>query len=301
VFELLPYSWIVGADDAKLALELAFIAPRLGGVLISGPPGTGKSTLVRSFGNMMYGRLPVTLPINATEDRVVGGWKPADLVNGTLTFQPGLLQEADQQVLYVDEINLLDDHIVNIMLDVVSTGILEIQREAASERIQVSLTLVGTMNPEEGDLRPQLRDRFGLMAIAAPETDVRQRQLILKRVLDFDALVWRKNHEQPVPELDRARAQDERRRQSLERARALMTNVRMPDSVRQHCVRRAMEVGVNVGHRGDYVLTFAASACAARSAAEAGDENPSPRVRQSHVDRVAELVLAHRRATAERA
>jgi magnesium chelatase subunit I len=300
VFELLPYSWIVGAADAKLALELAFIAPRLGGVLISGPPGTGKSTLVRSFANMMYRKLPVTLPINATEDRVVGGWRPADLIKGDLKFQPGLLQEADKQVLYVDEINLLDDHIVNIMLDVVSTGILEIQREATSERIQVAMTLVGTMNPEEGDLRPQLRDRFGLMAIAAPETSVALRRQILKRVLEFDALVWRKSNGEPVPELEYARKEDDRKREQLERARNLMPQVRMSDSIKRHCVRRAMDVGLNVGHRGDYVLTFAASACAARAAAEAEQENPSPQVRRGHVDRVAELVLGHRRAAAER-
>jgi magnesium chelatase subunit I len=169
MIQILPYALLVGQAQLKLALELAYIAPRLGGVLISGQRGTGKSTAVRAFSQMMYldengqGRLPVTLPINATEDRVVGGWNLHKLVKGELEPQIGLLEEADGGLLYVDEVNLLDDHIVNIILDVTSTGVLVVQREGKSEQKPVSLTLVGTMNPEEGGLRPQLLDRFGLM------------------------------------------------------------------------------------------------------------------------------------------
>src|SRR3712207_3507612 len=110
---LLPYSYIVGQQRLKTALELAWISPRIGGVLASGERGTAKSTLVRAFSMMVNGRLPVTLPINATDDRVLGGWRIDDLLHGRAVEQRGLLEEAgDTGFLYVDEVNLLDDHIV---------------------------------------------------------------------------------------------------------------------------------------------------------------------------------------------
>lgn len=114
--QIMPYSMIVGQQQLKLALELVYIAPRIGGVLLSGERGTGKSTIVRAFTAMMYDRLPVTLPINATEDRVVGGWDINQLMLGKVVPQQGLLEEANGILLYIDEVNLLDDHIVNIIL-----------------------------------------------------------------------------------------------------------------------------------------------------------------------------------------
>jgi magnesium chelatase subunit I len=138
---IFPYHLIVGQEQLKLALELAYIAPRIGGVLLSGERGTGKSTAVRAFAYMMYGGLPVTLPINATEDRVIGGWEINELMQGKAEWQDGLLVEANKKVLYVDEVNLLDDHIVNIILDVTSTGVLVIQREGKSTQKSVSFTL----------------------------------------------------------------------------------------------------------------------------------------------------------------
>src|SRR5712692_7411902 len=179
---ILPYTQIVGQEKLKLALELAYIAPRIGGVLISGKRGTAKSTTVRAFASMMYEDLPVTIPINATEDRVVGGWDIKELMSGKTVKQPGLLQEADEKLLYIDEVNLLDDHIVNIILDVTSTGKLVIQREGLDEQHDVRTTLVGTMNPEEGGLRPQLLDRFGLMVAVEGETSRDRRLAILDTV-----------------------------------------------------------------------------------------------------------------------
>src|SRR5437867_1364506 len=105
---VLPYTYIVGQDTLKLALELAYIAPRIGGVLLSGQRGTAKSTIVRAFASMVYGALPITIPINATEDRVVGGWQIEKLILGEFEKQPGLLKQAHKKLLYVDEINLLD-------------------------------------------------------------------------------------------------------------------------------------------------------------------------------------------------
>lgn len=187
VIRVLPYSRIVGQEQLKFALELAYIAPRLGGVLISGQRGTGKSTAVRAFSQMMVGRLPVTLPINATEDRVVGGFDLNQLMLGKVERKLGLLEKANKGLLYIDEVNLLDDHIVNIILDVTSTGILVVQREAQDpEDKHISFTLVGTMNPEEGGLRPQLLDRFGIMVSITAEEEQAKRLEILQTVMDFD-------------------------------------------------------------------------------------------------------------------
>ncbi|HEU4323640.1 MAG TPA: AAA family ATPase [Roseiflexaceae bacterium] len=182
---IMPYSMIHGQQQLKLALELAFVAQRIEGVLLSGQRGTGKSTAVRAFALMAYGRLPVTLPINATEDRVVGDWKLEELVRGEPVEQPGLLEQAHDSVLYIDEFNLLDDHIVNIILDVTSTERLVAQRNRPIDKA-FRFTLVGTMNPNEGGLRPQLLDRFGLMVDVSAESDTETRIKILKAVLEFD-------------------------------------------------------------------------------------------------------------------
>lgn len=183
---ILPYSHVVGQAELKLALELNYIAPRIGGVLISGQRGTAKSTVVRAFSLLTGGELPVTLPINATDDRVLGGWELDALMRGEARTQPGLLEEAGEKgMLYIDEVNLLDDHIVNIILDVVSTGVLSVQREAIDTVRNIAFGLVGTMNPEEGGLRPQLLDRFGLM-VAVSELDQEQRRAMVLAVLRFD-------------------------------------------------------------------------------------------------------------------
>src|SRR5262249_46352412 len=135
---------------------------------------------------MAFGALPTTLPISVTEDRVMGGWRLDELMAGRATEQEGLLEKANGKLLYIDEVNLLEDHIVNMILDAASTGVLGVEREGRTETKPVTFTLVGTMNPEEGWLRPQLLDRFGLTATVRAEEDPALRAQILETVLRFD-------------------------------------------------------------------------------------------------------------------
>jgi magnesium chelatase subunit I len=289
---ILPYSYIVGQEKLKLALELAYIAPGIGGVLISGQRGTAKSTTARAFATMMYKKLPVTIPINATEDRVVGGWNvPKLLKEGTPEEQPGLLQEAHEGMLYIDEVNLLDDHIVNIILDVTSTGKLVVQREGINEQYDVRTTLVGTMNPEEGSLRPQLLDRFGLMVAVETITDRGQRRKILDHVLRFDqALAEERDKKTTDTWLAEGWKQTEERRTTLEQAKKRLYSVQMAPEVPDVCVQISEAFGID-GHRGDYLLAMAACAYAAREQVKIAT--------LEHLGTVAELVLRHRQQQGE--
>lgn len=269
---ILPYSLLVGQEMLKLALELAYIAPRLGGVLLSGQRGTGKSTAVRSFAKMVYGDLPITLPINATEDRVVGGLDIDKLMQSDARWKDGLLVEAKDKLLYVDEINLLDDHIVNIILDVTSTGKLEVQRDGQSVRDNVAFTLVGTMNPEEGGLRPQLLDRFGLMVNVKTANSKNERLVILENVLKFEDEWTKKQATGESAFLNQAKQADESTRKGLEQARERFYDVDV-SPVLGNCVALA-EVFEVEGNRGERVLAMAARAHAAlhnRSAVTSDD------------------------------
>lgn len=279
---ILPYSRVVGQDELKLALELNFIAPGIGGVLIAGQRGTAKSTVVRAFALMTGGRLPVTLPINATDDRVLGGWELDALMRGEARRQAGLLEEAHAKgMLYVDEVNLLDDHIVNIILDVVSTGVLSVQREGIDTETHVSFGLVGTMNPEEGSLRAQLLDRFGLMVTAA-ELDIEERHRMITIVLTFEEELEAVDS----PWLRAAHEENGRLRERLLAARERLTEVRLEEDVSRLCAEAAALSGA-VGQRGDLLVAKAARALAARESAR--------RVEPRHVHRVLPLALRHRR------
>jgi magnesium chelatase subunit I len=280
---VLPYTRLVGQHELKTALELNYIAPRTGGVLVSGERGTAKSTAVRAFAIMAYGELPVTLPINATDDRVLGGWQIEDLLRGEMKEQPGLLEAAGRKgMLYVDEVNLLDDHIVNIILDVSSTGILNVQREGLDQEVPVQFSLVGTMNPEEGGLRPQLLDRFGLMVDVRVETEIAARAEILRAVLLLDEAIA-----QPASDfLARGRQADRALKRRLDAARKRLYHVKVSSDVAALCAALAARFQ-SAGHRGDIVMALAARALAAYEEAD--------QVYPSHVARVARLALQHRR------
>lgn len=284
--QILPYSLIIGQQEIKLALELAYVAPRIGGVLLSGQRGTGKSTAVRAFSQIMCDRLPVTIPINATEDRVVGGWRIDELMQSKAVPQSGLLEEANGSLLYIDEVNLLDDHIVNIILDVTSTGVLVVQREGQSYEKPVSFTLVGTMNPEEGGLRPQLLDRFGLMVNVEAEQHEAERINILKTVLEFDQALFKLKAGESSEYIEKARAEDEKHKALLLKARKNFYSVEVPDRILNTCVNLAIEFNAE-GNRGDYMIALAARAYAALI----GEE----KVTKEHVAKVARLALQHRR------
>jgi magnesium chelatase subunit I len=285
---ILPYSRVVGQGELKLALELSYIAPGIGGVLISGQRGTAKSTAVRAFCMMMNddGELPVTLPINATDDRVVGGWRLDKLMlDREPVPQPGLLQKAGDrgELLYIDEVNLLEDHIVNIILDAAAAGVLTVERESRDEEIPVKFAMVATMNPEEGQLRPQLLDRFGLMVEVTGESDVKKRQEILRSVLLLDEARY---SGKPSQWLDKGREGDWQRRDELKAARGRLYDVSV-QGIMKLCAEIAAALQAP-GHRGDAVMVLAARALAAldpsRTAATPED-----------VGRVAQLALQHRR------
>jgi magnesium chelatase subunit I len=287
IIPVLPYSLIVGQSALKLALELAYIVPRLGGVLLSGHRGTGKSTAVRAFAQMVYSQEQplVVLPINATEDRVVGGWDINELMQSKTRWQEGLLMAARDKLLYVDEVNLLDDHIVNIILDVTATGKLVVAREGKSESYDVPFTLVGTMNPEEGGLRPQLLDRFGLMVNVTTGTEPTDRLQILQNVLRFEDEWEKRQQNQSSDFLDQAKQADRDRFDQLKEAKARFSQVQF-DAILQPCVDLATAFAVE-GNRGERVLAMAARAYAAR-------EN-QPEVTLEHLAVVAPLALQHRR------
>ncbi len=185
---IFPFSAVVGQDDVKLALLLNAIDRRIGGVVLRGEKGSAKSTLARGLSALLPGEAPfVDLPVSATEDRVVGSLDlESALTSGAKRFHPGLLADADNGVLYIDEINLLPDHLVDVLLDVAASGVNRVERESMSESHPSRFVLIGSMNPEEGELRPQLLDRFGLAVDAVSSPDPAERVEAVQRRMDFD-------------------------------------------------------------------------------------------------------------------
>src|SRR3954470_3908232 len=185
-----PLNAIVGHDRLRLALLLCAVRPEIGGVLIRGEKGTAKSTAVRALAHVLEavdGASLVELPIGATEDRVVGSLDLQKVLrDGEHAFSQGLLARAHGGVLYVDEVNLLHDHLVDVILDAAAMGRVHVERDGVSHSHEASFVLIGTMNPEEGELRPQLLDRFGLTVDVQNCFEPRVREQIVKARLAFD-------------------------------------------------------------------------------------------------------------------
>ncbi|GAB0108343.1 VWA domain-containing protein [Nocardia sp. JMUB6875] len=192
-----PFSAVVGQERLQLALILCAVHPGIGGVLVRGEKGTAKSTVVRALAQLLppvvdeSGARParlVELPVGATEDRVVGSLDLERVLrDGEQAFKPGLLAAAHHGVLYVDEVNLLHDHLVDVLLDAAAMGRVHIERDGVSHTHPARFVLVGTMNPEEGELRPQLLDRFGLTVDVVASRDVDVRMAVVRRRLDYEA------------------------------------------------------------------------------------------------------------------
>ena len=271
----LPFSAVVGHEDAKMALLLNAVDPRIGGVLLRGDKGSAKSTLARGLAALLPGDAPfVELPIGATEDRLVGTLDVATaLTGGGTRFAPGLLADADGGVLYVDEINLLPDHLVDVLLDVAASGVNRVEREGISHAHPSRFLFVGSMNPEEGDLRPQLLDRFGLAVDVHSSSEATERAAAVRRRLDFD--------ERPDEVASSfASAEDELARR-LERSRPAALTDGLLESVSGLCASVGAE-----GLRADLTICRAAAALA-------GWEGRTEAVPED-VRRVAPLALAHR-------
>ncbi|MGS2805513.1 magnesium chelatase subunit D family protein [Nocardia sp. MW-W600-9] len=192
-----PFSAVVGQERLQLALILSAVHPGIGGVLVRGEKGTAKSTVVRALAELLppvvdeSGARParlVELPVGATEDRVVGSIDLERVLrDGEQAFRPGLLAAAHHGVLYVDEVNLLHDHLVDVLLDAAAMGRVHVERDGVSHSHPARFVLVGTMNPEEGELRPQLLDRFGLTVDVAASREVDTRMAVVRRRLDYEA------------------------------------------------------------------------------------------------------------------
>lgn len=311
-----PFTAIVGQEVMKLALILNVINPALGGVLIKGEKGTAKSTAVRALAELLpamnivtgckyhcdpfdsnhycdecaelalKGELPnttakmkvVELPVSATEDRVVGTLDIEQAIKkGEKKFEPGILALANRNILYVDEINLLDDHVVDVLLDAAAMGVNTVEREGVSYSHPAKFVLVGTMNPEEGDIRPQLLDRFGLSVVVTGEHEPAKRVEVIKRrlayELDADSFIAGYEEEQ------KALAE------KITAAQKLLPEVTFNDELLTKVAQLAIELGVD-GHRADITVIKTAMTVAAYE----GRKETS----LEDVKTAAKLVLPHR-------
>ena len=273
-----PFTAIAGQEKMKEAIILNLINPALGGVLIRGQKGTGKTTAVRAVPDLMEDMKVVEIPANATEDRVAGTIDiEAALKDKEKKFQPGLLQEADGNILYVDEVNLLDDHIVDLLLDAAATGTNTVEREGISYTHSSEFVLIGSMNPEEGNLRPQLLDRFGMVVDVKAEEDIDTRVEIIERRLAFE-----KN---PKYFCRKYSPYQKELAEDIEEARELLPKVRAGKEL----LRMAAEIGIAYGtdgHRADIEMIKGARTIAAYEGRKKATEKD--------LERAAMYVLPHR-------
>nr|WP_293867359.1 magnesium chelatase ATPase subunit I [uncultured Alsobacter sp.] len=309
-----PFSAIVGQDEMKLAILIAAVDPSVGGVLVFGDRGTGKSTAVRALAALLprmkvvaacpygcdpeatsgrcdacraLGKAPaarsvpvpvVDLPLGVTEDRVVGALDlEKALAKGEKAFEPGLLARANRGFLYIDEVNLLEDHIVDLLLDVAASGENVVEREGLSVRHPARFVLVGSGNPEEGELRPQLLDRFGMAVEVSTPSDIATRVEVVKRRDAFER--------DPAGFCAKWVRKEQALRRSISAARARLTSLEAPDEVLEMAARLCSVLGTD-GLRGELTLLRTARALAALD----GDDTVTLR----HLRRVAPSALRHR-------
>lgn len=273
-----PFSAIVGQEKMKKALLLNLINPKIGGVLIKGEKGTAKSTIVRALAQLLPKLQVIELPLGATEDKVVGSLDIEHAIkHGEKKFEPGILAKAHGNVLYVDEVNLLEDHLVDILLDVAAMGVNTVEREGISHSHDSRFILIGTMNPEEGDLRPQLLDRFGLTIDVSGEADVESRVEVIRRRLAYEqnAEAFAKSYAQEQDYLTN----------TVMQAREQLPKVMCPEALYELIARISTSVGVD-GHRADIIMVKTAITIAAL--------NHKIEVTEQDIYEAAELVLPHR-------
>jgi magnesium chelatase subunit I len=306
-----PFSAIVGQEEMKRALVLTAIDPSIGGVLVFGDRGTGKSTAVRALAALLpeieavegcpvnaarHDQCPdwaqimpgapivrkptpvVDLPLGVSEDRVVGALDiERAIARGEKAFEPGLLARANRGYLYIDEVNLLEDHIVDLLLDVAQSGENVVERDGLSIRHPARFVLVGSGNPEEGELRPQLLDRFGLSVEVTSPRDIATRVEVITRRDAYET--------GPEAFLPEWQAQDAGLRRAILAARAALPKVKTPGTTLHDCAALCIEIGSD-GLRGELTLLRAARALAAFEGAKA--------VKRPHVKAVAAMALGHR-------
>ncbi|KAB1080200.1 magnesium chelatase ATPase subunit I [Methylobacterium soli] len=309
-----PFSAIVGQDEMKQALLIAAVDPSVGGVLVFGDRGTGKSTAIRALAALLppmravagcpYAcdpassagacphcsgqsaprrshRVPVPvvdLPLGATEDRVVGALDlERALTAGVKAFEPGLLARANRGFLYIDEVNLLEDHLVDLLLDVAASGVNTVEREGLSLRHPARFVLVGSGNPEEGELRPQLLDRFGLAVEVTTPTEIATRIAVVR---------GRDAFERDPAGFVAAHAKAERHLQRrILAARERLARVAVPDATLEAAARLCLALGTD-GLRGELTLMRTARALAALDGGEIAEID--------HLRRIAPAALRHR-------
>ena len=250
-----PFTAIKGQDPMKEALILNLVNPAIGGVLIRGEKGTAKTTAVRGISGILPGRKVVEIPMNATEDRVAGTIDLEYMLkNKKERFEPGLLKEADGQILYVDEINLLEDHIVNLLLDAAATGVNTVEREGISVSHPSRFVLIGTMNPEEGRLRPQLLDRFGMVVDITGEKDPEVRVAIIKDRMAFE--------KDPAAFLRKYAKSQRELKEKILLAQEILDEVSISDELLLKAAEISIALGVQ-GHRADLSMIKTARTLAA--------------------------------------
>ena len=284
-----PFSAVTGQHLFKLALTLVAVNPAIGGVLVSGPRGSAKSTLAKGLADVMPESISdaasktspafVTLPLSATEEMVVGTLNLQDVLSEKkVSFQEGLLAKANNGVLYVDEVNLLQDHIVDLLLDVAASGVNIIERDGISYNHEAKFILLGTMNPDEGELRPQLQDRFGLSVKLGHEYDIAERIEIVQRREAYD-INWQTF-------LQQYQDQQETLKNAILATRSQLPNVDCPLEMQELIAHKCHAAHVD-GLRADIVWYRAALTHAAL--------HERLVVTEDDINAVEELVLSHRR------